>query len=52
MLELIAAAILTGGAWASAKQLKESLKPRKGNAKKPSDFKRRKAAARKKVSRR
>lgn len=48
MLELIAGAVLTGLAGASAKQLKQSFTPKKGNAKPTSEFRRRKAAARKK----
>lgn len=50
MLELLGFAVLTGLAGASAKQIKETLKPRKGNARRPkpkSDFQRRKAAAKK-----
>jgi hypothetical protein len=50
MLELLGFAILSGLAGASAKQIKQSLKPGRGNAKKPkpkSDFQRRKAEAKK-----
>lgn len=49
MWELLAFAVLSGTAAASAKQLKNSVKPpkKKGQAKPVSDFKRRKAAQKK-----